>query len=239
VIGRRLPQTVALPIIVNTRLAIQASRRNLHEAEKAQVSLVREDGMHLSALDENGKLTDWWFLYKVPKMTKDAQTDSTSGYEYVYFDDKAKAVSRSPNKLTDGKGALDLTLASLFKKPDATTGWILYNDELPADVGRSDSGSLGHTKGVIGFDTSTDSGFWLLHSWPKYADPGAVGLPTPMYGQTFMCITINLATANQIASQMITHQQPQVYDTRLPASLTLPRRASYRSSNLCAGFSLP
>jgi deoxyribonuclease-2 len=176
--------------------------------------------MHISALDENGKPTDWWFLYKVPKMTKDAQTDSASGYEYVYFDDKAEAVTRSPNKLKDGNGALDLTLASLFKKPAATTGWILYNDEMPASVGRSDSGSLGHTKGVIGFDTSTDSAFWLLHSWPKYADLGAVGLPTPMYGQTFLCITISLATANQIASQMATHQQPQVYDPRLPTSLT-------------------
>ena len=28
--------------------------------------------MVVSALDENGKAVDWWFMYKVPKMAKDA-----------------------------------------------------------------------------------------------------------------------------------------------------------------------
>jgi deoxyribonuclease-2 len=175
--------------------------------------------MAISALDENGKPVDWWFIYKVPKMTKDAQTQSATGYEYVYFDAKATEVKRSPNKLTDGHGALDLTLAAALKKPSATTGWILYNDEMPASAKRSNRGELGHTKGVIAFDTASDTALWLLHSWPKYVDPDAVGLPTPMYGQTYLCITLSVATASKIAAQMITHQQPQVYEPRLPASL--------------------
>ncbi len=176
--------------------------------------------MAISALDERGKPVDWWFLYKVPKLTKDAQTASATGYEYVYFDADAKEVVRSPNKLTDVHGALDLTLAALFTRPAATTGWILYNDELPADAGIKNHGELGHSKGVIGFDTASKSAFWLLHSWPKYFDPKSKALPTPMYGQTFLCITMALATASKIAAQMVNHQQPQVYEPRLPKSLS-------------------
>jgi deoxyribonuclease-2 len=176
--------------------------------------------MQISALDETGNPTDWWFLYKVPKLTKDAQSDSATGYEYVYHDAKSAEPKRSPNLLTSGEGALDLTLAKVFNNPDPSTGWILYNDEMPASANRRDSGSLGHTKGVIAFDVASNTALWLLHSWPKYADPGAPGMPTPIYGQTFLCLTLSLATASAIAAQMATHQQPQVYEPRIPAKLS-------------------
>jgi deoxyribonuclease-2 len=175
--------------------------------------------MNVSPLDENGKAVDWWFAYKVPRLTKDAGTDSATGYEYIYYDPKIDQVVKSPHLLTDGKGALGLTLSSVFDKPDATTGWILYNDEMPADAKGKDSSSLGHTKGVIAFDTASKTAFWLLHSWPKYADPEAAQMPTPIYGQTFLCISMNLATANTIAGQMANHQQPQVYLPRVPGTL--------------------
>lgn len=175
--------------------------------------------MNISALDEDGKPVDWWFAYKVPKLTKDATTPSATGYEYVYYDPSVGKVVQSPNLLTDGKGALDLTLTSIFSKPDATTGWILYNDEMPADAKRKDSASFGHTKGVIAFDTASQTALWLLHSWPKYADPGASQMPTPLYGQTFLCISLDLATASTIAAQMANHQEPQVYLPRVPATL--------------------
>ncbi len=167
--------------------------------------------MDISALDEKGNPVDWWFLYKVPKLTKDASTDNATGYEYVYFDPNIKNLVRSPNLLSTDKGALDLTLESVFKKPDATTGWVLYNDEMPESAKGRDNSALGHTKGVIAFDIKTKTAYWLLHSWPKYADPGAKGMPTPMYGQTFLCISISLDTASKIAAQMANHQEPQVY----------------------------
>lgn len=175
--------------------------------------------MNISALDENGKAIDWWFVYKVPKLSKDANTTTAIGYEYVYYDQKIGKVVKSPNLLTDGKGALDLTLKSVFDKPAATTGWILYNDEMPADAKRKDSSSFGHTKGVIAFDTVSKTALWLLHSWPKFADPKASDMPTPIYGQTFLCLSLDLDTANKIAAQMGDHQEPQVYLPRIPTSL--------------------
>jgi deoxyribonuclease-2 len=175
--------------------------------------------MNISPLDENGKAIDWWFAYKVPKLAKSAGSPTATGYEYIYYDTNVGKVVRSPNLLTDGKGAVDLTLKSVFDKPDATTGWILYNDEMPTDAKRKDSGSFGHTKGVIAFDTASKTAFWLLHSWPKYADPPATDMPTPIYGQTYLCLALDLATASKIADQMANHQEPQVYVPRVPASL--------------------
>lgn len=186
--------------------------------------------MAISALDESGKAVDWWFIYKVPKLTQNANTDSATGYEYVYFDAHAKTVGKSPNHLDQGEGALNLTLNAVFQKPPATTGWILYNDEKPSVASGADDGNLGHTKGVVAFDTASASAFWLLHSWPKYAAPALPGMPTPMYGQTFLCLTLDIATANKIAALMATHQEPQCY---------LPRAASLSQAQALYALTKP
>ncbi len=177
--------------------------------------------MKVTALDEQGRPVDWWFIYKVPQLNPGAGTDKTTGYEYVYYDatidagDKAgRKVVKSPFLLNGGKGALNATLDLVFrnfKKPASTTGWILYNDEMPASTKEKDDGNKGHTKGVIAFDTGTKTAYWLLHSWPKFADPGAANDPTPKYGQTYLCLSLSLDVARQIASQMANHQEPQVY----------------------------
>jgi hypothetical protein len=125
--------------------------------------------MDVSALDENGKPIDWWFIYKVPQLTQDAASDSATGYEYVYFDANSARAVKSPNLLNQNNGALNVTLNSVFRNPGASTGWILYNDEMPAAAKGKDSERFGHTKGVIAFDSGTKSAFWLLHSWPKFA----------------------------------------------------------------------
>jgi len=181
--------------------------------------MAKNNSKGVSALDESGQPVDWWFAYKVPKLGKSADSPTTTGYEYIYYDSKIKKVVKSPNLLTDGKGALDLTLKSIFDKPSDSMGWILYNDEMPEDAHRKDSSKYGHTKGVLAFDTDTKTAFWLLHSWPKYADPGASKMPTPLYGQTFMCISLDIATASKIAAQMANHQTPQVYLPRVPKGL--------------------
>src|SRR6266550_546595 len=179
--------------------------------------------MKISALDEAGNPVDWWFIYKVPKLSAGAASDPATGYEYVYYDsaidaqpDKlARRVSLSPFKIDQGKGALNLTLDSVFKHPSAAVGWVLYNDERPSGAGDArDNANLGHTKGVIAFDTSSGTAYWLLHSWPKFADPDASHEPTPEYGQTYFCVSLDIAAASKLAAQMIDHQEPQTYLNR-------------------------
>src|SRR5579871_160865 len=175
--------------------------------------------MIVSPLDEDGKQIDWWFLYKVPKLAKSSDVASASGYEYVYYDPCVAKLAKSPYTLDQDKGALRLTLDSVFRGSASSTGWILYNDEMPASADRKDDGTLGHTKGVIAFDTDSKTALWLLHSWPKYADPGATQMPTPMYGQTYLCLALDWKTASQLAAQMANHQEPQTYLPHLPSSL--------------------
>jgi len=177
--------------------------------------------MSVSALDENGDPVDWFFIYKVPELSAGANTDKMTGYEYVYYDstiDKKsgqdQVISKSPYVLNSDKGALNLTLDRVFNNPSDTTGWILYNDEKPGDMYGKDNGSLGHTKGVLAFDTKTKTGFWLLHSWPKFTEEKPKADPTPKYGQTYLCVSLSLDTLEKIAAQMYDHQQPQTYDCR-------------------------
>jgi deoxyribonuclease-2 len=185
----------------------------------ARVAVAADGAGGVNVLDESGRPVDWWFIYKVPQLVKDSTSLSASGYEYMYYDAKVGKLAQSAHKLTDGKGALNLTLDAVFKSPAKTTGWILYNDEMPASAKRADKSSFGHTKGVIAFDTATKMAFWLLHSWPKYADPGAAGEPTPIYGQTFLCLALDMSSASKIAAQMANHQEPQVYLPGIPETL--------------------
>ena len=177
--------------------------------------------MTLSPLSEVGKPVDWWFLYKLPKLTSSTTTDAARGYEYLYFDNTiavapSPALVKSQYTLDADNGALFNTLDQLFSAPTADMGWILYNDEVPPDG--PTSLTLGHTKGVIGFDAASNTAFWLLHSWPKFPLPDDSAQPSPMYGQTFLCIALSLDTARELAKQMHTYQEPQVFDPRIPTS---------------------
>lgn len=174
----------------------------------------------ITPLNESGQPVDWWFMYKMPKLKKNAQEDSATGYEYIYYDGSLDKVIQSPFLLSEGKGALNLTLDATFENAPETTGWILYNDEMPVDAQRKDSSSYGHTKGVLAFDTKTKTALWLLHSWPKFTDPDKQHIPTPQYGQTFLCLSIDMATAGRIANQMRLHQEPQIFGSRIPTTLS-------------------
>jgi deoxyribonuclease-2 len=182
--------------------------------------------MTIDVLDEEGKAVDWWFIYKVPKLMESKQTESATGYEYVYFDAKAKEVKRSQYRLDQGKGALNETLDGAFQKASKSTGWILYNDEKPAEAGGSDDGNCGHTKGALVYDVASEKALWLLHSWPKYVAPEATAAPTPMYGQTYLCLSISLSTAAAIAAQMKVNHEPQVY---LPRMSSPPADAAFQA----------
>lgn len=173
--------------------------------------------MSLSPVDESGNPVDWWFMYKVPKLeAAPPNTDAARGFEYAYFDSTTQKMARSPFTLDSDNGALFHTLNALFSNPSPNTGWILYNDEIPDG---QTSLTLGHTKGVIGFDTDSNTGFWLLHSWPKFPTPEDTAQPSPMFGQTFLCIALDLDVLRNLAKQMHHYQEPQVYSPRIPVRL--------------------
>jgi deoxyribonuclease-2 len=174
----------------------------------------------LQAMDDSGKPVDWWFMYKLPRdansPTNNKATKPSTGFEYLYFDSQSKkTVAHSANLLINKAGALYNTLMQLYptsKNPNEGLGWIFYNDERCDQKPNDDE--KGHTKGVLAFDTKSDSAFWLLHSTPRFALTTDADFPQDErdYAQTYLCITLkDVATANQIAQQMYEQQEPQLY----------------------------
>ncbi|MDJ0628960.1 MAG: deoxyribonuclease II family protein [Rhodobacter sp.] len=183
--------------------------------------------MALEVLSDAGKPVDWFFMYKLPDNTKplkgaDKTFTKTEGTEYMYYDPTVKGtLALSPHKLDEKAGALYQTLAQIYdaaKTPPDGMGWICYNDEIP-DTEDND-GEKGHTKGVLAFDLDSDTAFWLLHSWPKFADPSSGDPGAWNYGQTYLCVQLrDVDTARAIAKVMFNEQEPQVYQVHLPGGL--------------------
>jgi deoxyribonuclease-2 len=190
--------------------------------------------MALSAIGDSGKHVDWWFIYKVPKDAKAADKSGkpATGYEYAYFDSDSKVLAGSKHLLNDTSNALHLTLQQMPASGHPTMAAVFYNDEYPSSLKKTNNDDKGHCKGVLAFDSATNSAIWLLHSTPRYSTPGSFEFPSDEldYGQTFLCITLkDVKTAEAIATQMLSQQGPQTYG---PA---LPKTAGSVWSNLTAG----
>lgn len=180
----------------------------------------------ISAIGDGGKPVDWWFLYKVAGKSKASDGSKPTGTEYVFFDSvtaKGKMLALSPFKIDNTKeGAVSGTLNQIYtnlKNPDL--GWFFYNDEPSNNV--KQSSSKGHTKGVICFNMATNTGFWMIHSAPKFPLLGKYSFPKTAIGnaQSFLCITLDADTLKAIAGQMIVTQHPNVYAaSKIPAAIT-------------------
>jgi deoxyribonuclease-2 len=178
--------------------------------------------MRLDAIGDNGKAVDWFFLYKLPSGATDPTGRSrkkSTGYEYVYFDARSKQpLALSKHTLKEQDGALYNTLAQTYVD-SPNTGRVFYNDEKPRG---GDNDAYGHTKGVLAFDTKSDTAFWLVHSTPKFPKTTDPEFPVSGHGngQTFLCVTLrSVADAEKIAKVMHQQQQPQTYGCVMPKSL--------------------
>ncbi|MBI1374404.1 MAG: deoxyribonuclease [Phycisphaera sp.] len=177
----------------------------------------------LNALNEDNKPVDWWFIYKLPHAAKpaDGKGKESTGYEYLYLDAESdKPLALSPHTLDQGVGALHHTVNQLRGDRPASLGWVFYNDEIPDTT--KNNGRKGHTKGLIVYDTRSDSAVWVLHSTPRYVHPDTPDFPEDemKYGQTYLCVTLkDVDTARAIATQMIHQQEPQTYGCRVPDGL--------------------
>jgi len=129
--------------------------------------------------------------------------------ESIFFD----------NNTTADKYSLQRNNVSRYNLTSATSGdiaYAFYNDEHP-DGKKSTYDA--HSKGVIAFDTS--SGFWLIHSmpkWPNSPSKGYEGLPDYRYGQSFLCITMSTSQFDSIGQQQ-QMTRPYMYDSYISDSL--------------------
>lgn len=172
----------------------------------------------MEAKNQQGKPVDWWFIYKTPEHTGNPKNQ---GFDFFYYDPDCNALELSPTGLDKNNQALSHTLADIFNAPESG-GYIVYNDE-HADPEKNKS-EKGHCKGILAFDKVSDSALYLLHSTPRFPSDREFTLPDDemIYGQTFICITLpDYQTANHIAQQMLSQQNPQILteSSRIPPSL--------------------
>jgi deoxyribonuclease-2 len=168
--------------------------------------------------NQQGVPVDWWFIYKTPKHNG---SNNNEGFDFLYFDPNSGALELSPVGLDQDDQALSHTLTGIFNA-QKSAGYLVYNDE-HADK-ESNSSVKGHCKGILAFDKASDSALFLLHSTPRFPANKESTIPDKeeIYGQTFICISLpNYQTANQIAQQMLSQQNPQILkeSSRLPPDM--------------------
>lgn len=77
---------------------------------------------------------------------------------------------------------------------------VMYNDEPPNGPTISTGG---HCKGVLATDNT--SGFWLVHSvpgFPSFPASSIVWNASTIYGQSFLCSSVNISVVDGIAKQV-------------------------------------
>ncbi|GAB1607813.1 plancitoxin-1-like [Argonauta hians] len=157
--------------------------------------------------DFNNRLVDWFIVYKLP------HHKTVTGNEFYYMDATTKSWTLSQYNLDTKRQPVYFTLAPIYD--NTTRGnfmYVMYNDEKPDT--HSATESYGHTKGVVAFDSN--SGFWLVHSTPKFPNYQHLGYQWPdnghYYGQTFLCVTYPYKEMNNIGKQL-QYNYPQIYDS--------------------------
>ncbi|KAL3072658.1 hypothetical protein niasHS_017632 [Heterodera schachtii] len=161
----------------------------------------------------SGKDVDWFVAYKLPDLGSDGD-----GTAFLYSDANTAAWRLSDKNVEDKSSAIGLTVSQLFtakkKKGDF---FALFNDENPNN-GKTDS-NRAHMKGMLVFDDI--SGFWLVHSVPKFPASTGADYVYPQSGkrngQSMLCITLSSTALKEIGQQLFV-AQPNVYDFQLPDS---------------------
>ncbi len=182
-------------------------------------------------VDEQGRHVDWLVMYKLPRKSEDDDVTSHNhdtgdivedGQAYMYFTslNPAGGWTLSSLSVKDPKSIPGRIISPIYSTSKAATDrfHMFYNDEHPDG---NTSFTKGHTKGVLVFDKTV--GYWLVHSVPKFppeANSNDAKYDYPhtgqMYGQSFLCISLNTAaTADLIGVQML-YNTPFVYSVNIP-----------------------
>eukprot|EP01087_Luapelamoeba_hula_P001831 TRINITY_DN1162_c0_g1_i1.p1 TRINITY_DN1162_c0_g1~~TRINITY_DN1162_c0_g1_i1.p1 ORF type:complete len:364 (+),score=50.09 TRINITY_DN1162_c0_g1_i1:16-1107(+) len=175
----------------------------------------------LGCLDENGNDVDWWIIMKTPYMPGNANPNVASGFGYAYADANAQTLQLTAKRLdTNTNGALGSTLGQIYSASASDTAWFMYNDEPPKGTAGSD---YGHTKGDLAFNKN--GGFWLIHSVPRFPaeQSGSYSYPDNEkdYGQSFLCMSLDLETFNDVGYGVFLLNRPYIYSMNLPNALSI------------------
>ena len=181
----------------------------------------------LQCLDEDGQPVDWFALYKLPKGA-DAKTEVPhlkDGVAYAYISSESPDTTKwqlSAKSIADPTSFPGRTLRPVYDaKDDGDILSVLYDDAGPDGV---EHFTQAHAKGVVAVG-SDSSGFWMLHSVPKYPPflNQSYGYPHSghVYGQTFLCVTLDAASTAEDVGATLFHDGVHVFGATVPRSLAV------------------
>lgn len=176
--------------------------------------------INLGCRDDQGKIVDWFYVYKLPVDNTQLGYDGLN-YYYMTSSENEKIWRKSNTKIDDNKSMVGRTVKQIYNDNDELAVAI-YNDEQLIDSNNLKSQlESGHTKGVFGANSET--GFWLIHSVPKFPPPRNEShykypQTARRYGQSLLCITADIENLNTIGKQLI-YNEPKFFTLDLPESL--------------------
>ncbi|KJH46389.1 deoxyribonuclease II [Dictyocaulus viviparus] len=169
-----------------------------------------------------GEAVDWYAVYKPPS------TSNSTAFFY-YADSNSKNWTLSSLPISNGKTAIGATLEEFYKY-DQKVFVFAYNDHSPS--GGVDS-YRGHSKGVVVFDKQT--GFWLIHSVPKFPKLGSYSYPVTgmKFGQMFLCLTLPLQFLGNVGEHLryvqatpFSSNLPPFFAERFPVLVNIAKKQS-------------
>lgn len=169
--------------------------------------------------DNDGNAVDWYYASKLPRNETDPNPDIAYGDAYTFMLSSQPGLydwTLSTIGADSEQSMMGRTLSPIYtdsRSPDLV--FVLYNDE---DPDGNTSFTKGHSKGVLAADQ--DGGFWMVQNVPKYpgwAD-GPYTYPSSghMYGQGFLCFTINVDQVDKIGTQF-QYSIPNIFDYAMPS----------------------
>ncbi|XP_076436265.1 deoxyribonuclease-2-alpha-like [Babylonia areolata] len=178
------------------------------------VCLLPSSASTVQCRGQKGEPVDWFIVYKLPKMRHQKGTEFGDGHAMFYMDGGSPTWTLSPNPINTTGQAVYYTLQQIYAAKEKSLLYLMFNDEKPSG---STSLSHGHTKGTLGFNNA--SGFWLIHSAPKFPPEKKDGYSwaenASDYGQSFLCMSFASKSLGILAKQLLFYY-PYVYDYYLP-----------------------
>ena len=175
------------------------------------------NGKKLSCINDKGQSVDWYIAYKLPRKLP---TPVKDGYGYLYMDAATASFKTSKFSAADTSSAMGATLQKVYANAQQqrdTMAYVFYNDANPEGKEFFD---YGHSKGALAF--TTDGGFWMIHTIPKYPNRVQDGYDYPhsgtLYGQMFFCVNFNSSSFDIIGKQL-RFNGPHIHDSQLPDSM--------------------
>lgn len=184
--------------------------------------LVALAAANLSCMDRSNNAVPWFTLIKYPGNV------TTGSARYAYLDPSLGSQYQIVyGAHADDKGeALPNTIEAINYIPEADLNLIVYNDE-PPGVPWDPYGA--HAKGMIAFDNKTQTGVYIMHSFPKFpnvsADDGYIRYDLPSntytYGQNAYCISLDADSFGNLLNNLPVEWPNAYYSSGLFNSIVL------------------